>query len=131
VALEITLDVPQGEPPVFRPLTKRVPVELDPCLDGSGKPCSPDGNLGLSGFKARGVAEYLEYLPAGPVEARITAQNLADPRRDLDFRYAFIVAPDAIATATPDAAAARADRSDAAAGLVVPTPTPTPTPEAQ
>ncbi|HSP96691.1 MAG TPA: hypothetical protein VL049_05540, partial [Candidatus Dormibacteraeota bacterium] len=94
VALDITLNVPQGEPPVFRPLTKRVPLQLDPCKDSSGQPCSTGDDLGVTGFMARAVAEYLSYLPAGPVEARITAQNLADPPRDLDFRYMFVVAPD-------------------------------------
>jgi hypothetical protein len=113
---------------VFRPVTKRVQLELVACQDGGDRPCSPDGTLDLSGFQARGVSEYLEYLPAGPVEARITAQNLAEPPRDLDFRYLFVVAPDAIATATPFAAAAD-DGGDDAALVWAPTPTPTATPE--
>lgn len=126
VTLEITLDVPQGEPPVFRRLTKRVALALDACSDGSGEPCSADGDNALAGFKARGVSEYLAYLPPGPVEARITAQNLADPPRDLDFRYAFVVAPAPDATATPTVAPPA--RADADAVLVIPTPTPTETP---
>lgn len=129
VALDITLDVPQGEPPVFRPLTKRVPLELAPCRDQGDRPCSPAGDMGLAGFKATGVAEYLSYLPAGPVDARITAQNLADPPRDLDFRYRFVVAPDPSPTPTPDAAVA-ATAQQAAGVAIVPTPTPTPTPAA-
>ncbi|HSP99276.1 MAG TPA: hypothetical protein VL049_18810 [Candidatus Dormibacteraeota bacterium] len=100
VALDITLNVPQGDPPVFRPLTKRVPVALDPCLDGSGRPCSPQGDLKLAGFKATGMAEYLSYLPPGPVEARITAENLADPPRNLDFSYQFMVLPQPTDTPT-------------------------------
>jgi len=127
VALDITLDVPQGEPPVFRPITKRVPIHLDPCRDGSDAPCSREDNLNVTGFKAQAVAEYLSYLPAGPVAARITAQNLADPPRDLDFRYMFFVVPDANATPTPLAGSA-ATSGDAGNALFVPTPTPTSTP---
>src|SRR5262249_11326056 len=124
VALDITLNAPQGEPPVFRPLTKRVPLQLDPCKDGTGQPCSPGDNLGVTGFDATAVAEYLDYLPDGPVDIRITAQNLADPPRDLDFRYRFFVGPAPTPTITQPAP------SGAAAGVViVPTPTPTPTPE--
>jgi hypothetical protein len=105
VALDVTSNVAQGEPPVVRPQTRRVPLELDPCLDGSARPCSPQGNLSLSGFKARGVAEPLSPLEAGPVTARITAQNLADPSRDLDFSYLFMALPaptrTPVATTTP------------------------------
>ncbi len=127
VALDITLDVPQGEPPVFRSLTKRVPLQLTACRDGSGHPCSPESRLDVSGFQAKAVAEYLSYLPAGPVAARITAQNNADPPRDLDFRYTFLVAPDASATATPTANSVGA--AGLADALMVPTPTPTSTPQ--
>jgi hypothetical protein len=99
VALDITLDVAEGEPQ-----TRRVPLELDPCMDGTARPCSPQGNLGLSGFKARGAAEQLPF-PAGPVTARITAQNLADPPRALDFTYMFVALPaptdTPVATNTP------------------------------
>jgi hypothetical protein len=126
VALDITLDVPQGEPPVFHPITKRVPIHLDPCKDGGDAPCSREDNLNVTGFKAQAVAEYLSYLPAGPVAARITAQNLADPPRDLDFRYMFFVVPNANATPTPIGAAALS--GDAGNALFVPTPTPTSTP---
>lgn len=128
VALDITLDVPQGEPPVFRPLTKRVPLALAPCRDQGDRPCSPEDDMGLTGFKATGVAEYLSYLPAGPVEARITAQNLADPPRDLDFRYRFVVAPDP--SPTPPADAGAPATTGQAGAAIVPTPTPTPTPAA-
>lgn len=126
VALDITLNVPQGEPPVFRPITKRVPLELDPCMDGSGQPCSAGNNLGVTGYIARAVAEYLSYLPDGPVDARITAQNLAAPPRDLDFAYRFYVGTPPTPTATPPATSAIAG---AAGAVFVPTPTPTATPE--
>ncbi len=127
VGLEITLDVPQGQPPVFRPLTKRVPVVLDPCRDGSGTPCSPEGDFDLSGFKARGVAEYLSYLPAGPVAARITAQNLADPARDLDFRYVFVVLPGPTETPTPTSTTVPSSTPTRVPPSNTPTPTFTPT----
>jgi hypothetical protein len=112
VAIDITLDVAQGEPAVFRPQTIRVPLALEPCLDGSARPCSREGDLGLSGFKARGVVESLSSVEAGPAAARITAQNLADPPRALDFTYMFRVLP--LPTRTPVATS---------------TPTPTWTPE--
>lgn len=125
VALDITLDAPQGEPPVFRPITKRVPLELEPCKDSTGEPCSAGNNLGVTGFFARAVAEYLSYLPDGPVDARITAQNLGDPPRDLDFSYRFFVGTPSTPTPPATSAAGRG-----AAGVVfVPTPTPTATPE--
>ena len=125
VALDITLNVPQGEPPVFRPLTKRVPLQLDPCKDGTGQPCSPGDNLGVTGFDATAVAEYLDYLPDGPVDVRITAQNLADPPRDLDFQYRFFVGAEPAPTPTQPASQTGAS---AAGVLIIPTPTPTPTP---
>lgn len=124
VALDITLDVPQGQPPVFRPLTKRVPLQLDACKDGTSVPCSAGDNLGVTGFLASAIAEYLDYLPDGPVDVRITAQNLADPPRDLDFRYRFFVGP----APTPTATASQSGAS-AAGVVIIPTPTPTPTPE--
>ena len=68
VALDITLNAPQGEPPVFRPLTKRVPLQLDPCKDGTAQKCSREDNLGATGFIANAVAQYLSYLPDGPVD---------------------------------------------------------------
>ena len=127
VALDITLDVPEGEPPVFRSLTKRVPLELFACRDGGSNPCSPVGDDNLAGFEAQSNAEYLEYLPAGPVEARITARNNANPPRDLDFRYVFVVAPDPSPTpGVVDAAAAAA--SGDSSGVWLPTATPTSTP---
>jgi hypothetical protein len=125
VALDITLDVPEGEPPVFRSLTKRVPLELFACRDGGNNPCGPQGDDNLAGFEAQSNAEYLEYLPAGPVEARITAKNNANPPRDLDFRYVFVVAPDP--SPTPGVVAAAADVDDSAL-VWLPTPTPTSTP---
>ena len=127
VGLEITLAVPQGEPPVFRPITKRVQLALVACQDGGANPCSPSGALDGGGCQATGVSEYLQYLPPGPVEARIIAQNLAQPPRDLDFRYTFVVAPDAMATPAADVAAAA--NGDTSGVLIVPTATPTATPE--
>jgi hypothetical protein len=124
VALDITLNAPQGEPPVFRPITKRVPLALTPCNDHSGQPCS-GANLGVAGFLARAVAEYLSYLPDGAVEARITAQNRAVPPRDLDFRYSFVVG----VPPTPTAAFASVSAGGAGGAVFAPTPTPTATPE--
>lgn len=126
VALDITLDVPQGEPPVFRSLTKRVPLELFPCRDGGSNPCSAEGDENLAGFDAQSTAEYLEYLPPGPVEARITAKNNANPPRDLDFRYVFVVAPDP--SPTPGLIEAAAAAGGEGAGVWLPTATPTSTP---
>ena len=125
VALDITLDVPQGEPPVFRPITKRVQLQLDPCKDGTSQPCSAGDNLGATGFDATAISQYLDYLPNGPVDVRITAQNLADPPRDLDFRYRFFVGP----APTPTATQPTSSGASAAGVVIIPTPTPTPTPE--
>ncbi|MGE0517499.1 MAG: hypothetical protein AB7P78_00670 [Candidatus Binatia bacterium] len=97
VALEVTFNIEDGNPPVFRPMTKRVPVALAPCTDVGSMPCSPGGESDLAGFKATGV---MEFLPPGPVEARITAQNLGDPPHGVDFRYLFSVLPEPTATAT-------------------------------
>jgi hypothetical protein len=112
VALEVSFDVPDpqgGSGSPFRRLTKRVTLELNACEDGSNQPCSPQGNLDLAGFAATGTAPE---LPEGEVEARVTAENLGDPPRALDFRYPFFVlaTPTATATATPTGdAAAQAD----------------------
>ena len=98
VALDVTVTVPDEKiPNQFRSLTKRIPLTLDACADGGAKPCSPQGDLQLAGFKANGVALN---LPEGPAEARITAQNLADPVRDVDFRYIFTVLPEPSETPT-------------------------------
>lgn len=109
VGLEITLAVPQGDPPVLRTITQRVPLELIACRDGSGRPCSPDGSLDLSGYTARGVAEDLSHLPAGPAAVRITAHNLAEPPRALDFSYAFMMLPQPTETPSPTSTATRTD----------------------
>lgn len=125
VALDITLDVPEGQPPVFRSLTKRVPLELFACRNGGSNPCGPEGDDNLAGFEAQSNAEYLEYLPAGPVEARITAKNNAN--RDLDFRYVFVVAPDPSPTPGVVESAAASAGGDGS-GVWLPTATPTSTP---
>jgi hypothetical protein len=108
VALEVSFSVPDENAEVsgspFRVLTKRVLLDLDACADGTSAPCSPQGNLQLAGFAASGSAPE---LPEGSVEAHITAANLANPPRELDFRYSFIVlaTPTATATATATTAA--------------------------
>lgn len=106
VQLEVSFNMPDenaetsGSP--FRVLTKRVSLDLKPCADGTSVPCSPN-NLQLAGFNATGTAPE---LPEGEVEARVVAQNTADPARSLDFRYSFIVlaTPTATATAIPTSA---------------------------
>ncbi len=115
VALEVTFEVAEGEPPVFRPITKRIPVSLTACEDGSAPPCSEEGNLDLAGFFARG-AQVL--LPEGPAIARITGENTADPPRDVDFRYSFLVLPEPTETVTPlpEAASGSAAAAQTASG---------------
>lgn len=88
VVLELTVQIPDG--PVFRPLTKRLPVVLMPCQDDSSQPCSAGGNLDLAGFKA---SSEPALLLAGPVDVRILAINEGDPPQEVDFTYAFEVAP--------------------------------------
>ncbi|MDX2168347.1 MAG: hypothetical protein SF182_14835 [Deltaproteobacteria bacterium] len=100
VALDLTVNVPDTtQPSQFRALTKRIPLTLTPCTDGSGNPCNKDADQDLAGFGATGIAQY---FPAGPAEVRITAQNLADPAKSVDFRYAFEILP--VPTATPTTA---------------------------
>jgi hypothetical protein len=106
VELEVSFTAPQtpgATASPFRVLSKRVALTLSPCADGTGQPCSPQGNLELAGFAATGTAPE---LPEGQVEAHITAENLGNPPRDLDFRYSFnvLATPTATATATPTAA---------------------------
>lgn len=88
VVLEVTVLVDDGGG--FRPLTKRLPLTLSPCTDGSPTPCSPEGNLDLDGFRA--ATAPLFFLP-GPVDVRILATNQGDPPRDVDFEYGFEVVP--------------------------------------
>jgi hypothetical protein len=137
VAVEVTFQVAEGEPPVFRPITKRVPIDLSACADGTEAPCSTEGDFDLVGFKAGGNAPA---LPVGPVEARIMAANLANPPRTLDFRYPFVVAatPEPTPTATPPGAGAAGGKTsrdrparaapDADTAPQGPTATPTATP---
>jgi hypothetical protein len=106
VALEVSFSVPDENPEggsPFRVLTKRVLLDLNACADGTSTPCSPQGNKQLAGFAATGTAPE---LPEGPVEAHITAENIADPPRGLDFRYSFIVLATPTATATATATTA-------------------------
>jgi hypothetical protein len=150
VALEVSFSAPEDGSP-FRALTKRVPLDLTACADGSGDPCSPGGTLELAGFHADGTAPE---LPEGEVEAHVTAENLAVPPRALDFRYSLFVLATATetATATPTAptesspanatitrftitsrspasgAVTPALDSSARAGAAAPQPTPTATP---
>lgn len=107
-SVELEVSFPAPEQPgatasPFRVLSKRVTLNLSPCADGTNQPCSPQGTLQLAGFSATGTAPE---LPEGQVEAHITAENLGNPPRDLDFRYSFnvLATPTATATATPTAA---------------------------
>lgn len=86
VVLEITVQVPDG--PLFRPLTKRLPVTLDACADGTPRPCSTEGNRELAGFRA---ASGAALLAPGPVAVRILAINRGEPPQDVDFHYGFEV----------------------------------------
>jgi hypothetical protein len=123
VGLEVSFTVPVEHPtpgtPPFRSLSKRVPLTLSPCDDGSDLPCSNGGDLDLSGFHATGTAPE---LPEGEVEAHLTAENLDEPPRGLDFRYSFVVLATATATATATPSSAPpltpgiAGDGDAAAG---------------
>jgi hypothetical protein len=89
VALEITVQIPDG--PVFRPLTKRLPLELTPCNDSGETQCSTAGDLDLEGFLANSAPVS---LVSGPVDVRILALNLGEPPQAVDFRYGFDVAAD-------------------------------------
>jgi hypothetical protein len=87
VVLEITVQIPDG--PVFRPLTKRLPLILNECTDGTAAPCSPEGDLDLDGFAAESAPTT---LVSGPVAVRILALNQGDPPQEVDFLYGFEVA---------------------------------------
>jgi hypothetical protein len=117
VALDVSFQVPSDEPPSFRTITKRVHIDLNTCDDGSDAPCSQTGKLDLAGFKALGAAPE---LPEGPVEARITAENLADPPRDVDFRYSFnvLATPTETETSPPVSATPESAGGSPAAGEV-------------
>jgi hypothetical protein len=112
VQLDVSFTVPDENPgSPFRVLTKRVPLSLVPCADGTTNPCSPTANLQLTGFNASGTAPE---LPEGPVEARVVAENTANPPHGLDFRYTFVVLATPTATATATATEAT-DAAEAAA----------------
>jgi hypothetical protein len=102
VALDVIFMAPPGAaklgttPSPFRAITKRVPLDLKPCADGSTMPCS-SGALQLAGFVASGTAPE---LPEGPVTAHVVAANLGDPMQQLDFSYSFNVLATATARAT-------------------------------
>ncbi len=103
----------------FRSLSKRVPVQLNPCDDRTESPCSQNGQFQVTGFHA--VATPV-VLPAGPASLRITAHNLASPPRDLDFSYDFTVlpgdqaaAPARATTVSAESLGTAGDRSDTAA----------------
>jgi hypothetical protein len=136
VVLEVTFQRAEGEPPVFRAITKRVPLDLDECADGSEEPCSPEGDLDLVGFNATASFE----LPEGEVDAHISAENLAPTPRRFDLRYPFQVVGTSIPTptSTPESAAPAADGTaggaaaqagGATGGAPPPPATPTATPE--
>jgi hypothetical protein len=104
VVLEITVQIPDG--PLFHPLTKRLPLTLTPCTDGTAQPCSNDGeNLDLDGYGAQSAPVS---LVSGPVAVRILALNQGDPPQEVDFTYGFEVATpgpttEPTAAATPEA----------------------------
>jgi len=86
VVLEVTLQEPVGSS--FRPLTKRVALQLSPCDDGTEEPCSLEGDREVVGFHAQSDATML--LP-GPVDVRIRAVNQDEPPQAADFMYQFDV----------------------------------------
>lgn len=82
--------VPSRTPrPSFRLVSKRIPITLSACADGSSTPCSQAG-LGLSGFMATGQGVN---MPSGVVEARIMAANQGVPPQSVDFSYPFTILP--------------------------------------
>jgi hypothetical protein len=100
IGLEVTFEVadetvqtpttsPTPERPSFRLISKRIPIQISACSDDSEPPCAP-GGFGLAGFTATGRGMN---LPAGPIEARITAENEGQPPQSLDFRYPFAILP--------------------------------------
>lgn len=111
IELEVIFTVPTDATPTgttpspFRTLSKRVPLTLEACADGSTTACSPSGSLQVAGFAGTGTAPE---LPEGQVEAHLTAENLGDPPQQLDFRYPFnvLATPTQTATATPTSEAA-------------------------
>ena len=83
--------IPSRTPrPAFRLVSKRIPITLSACADGSSTPCSGEQRLGLSGFMATGQGVN---MPSGVVEARITAANLGSPPQTVDFSYPFNILP--------------------------------------
>jgi hypothetical protein len=88
VVLELTLQEPVGSS--FRPLTKRVALQLSACSDGTEEPCSLEGDREVVGFHAQSDATML--LP-GPVDVHIMAINQGEPPQEVDFAYEFEVVP--------------------------------------
>jgi hypothetical protein len=86
VVLEVTLQEPVGSS--FRPLTKRVAIQLSPCSDGTAEPCSANGDREVVGFHAQSDATML--LP-GPVDVHIMAVNRGEPPQEANFTYQFDV----------------------------------------
>lgn len=87
--LAVTPTTSRTPRPSFRLVSKRIPIQLSPCADGTATPCSED-NLGLTGFMATGQGVN---LPSGVVEAHIMATNEGDPPQQLDFGYPFEILP--------------------------------------
>lgn len=100
VALEIRFEVADSVPvtpipsrtprPAFRLVSKRIPITLSACADGSSTPCSSEPGLGLAGFMATGQGVN---MPSGVVEARIMAANQSAPPQTVDFSYPFTILP--------------------------------------
>ena len=92
----------------FRSLTKRIPVTLSACDDATQTPCSPQGTLQVSGYRA--VSEVRTF-PPDLISLRILATNLASPADQLDFTYTFTALAGADTTSgTAQSGPATADR---------------------
>jgi hypothetical protein len=104
----------------FRSISKRNILAFQPCDDETATPCSQDGSLKVKGFQ---VTSIPLSVPAGPGEVRITASNLANPPRSLDFSYEIMV------LSSTSAAGAGSGGSDAGASATATDATPTPAAE--
>ncbi|MFN8628463.1 MAG: hypothetical protein U0587_21150 [Candidatus Binatia bacterium] len=70
----------------FRSLTKRIPLTLSTCDDATQTPCSPQGTLQVSGYRA---ISDIRTFPPDLISLRILANDLNAPPEQLDFTYTF------------------------------------------